>query len=387
MHKVASLLEKGVLENRAQEAIEGDSSPDSVGRQVGRVVFLGDVALARRIGEQIDEHGVARPFGKLPNGFFDADVVVFNLECCISARGDSWEPKPALMRGKPEYLGIFPRGEQCYVANVANNHFLDFGEKGAADTIEALKVAGMLHIGADGELADRQPLVVGTSGGSVALLAFAPCAHRLPGDVRVNVAPDRSREILKAVKQAKDQADVLVVSLHQGVEHCQYTHRASRRLAQEVAKAGADLVIVHHTHVIQGIEQTGESLIFHGIGNFLLDVPQERRPAAAHTLVVRVEIAGRKIDRFLVEPIRMNESWQPEVLEGASRASVFAEIRELSLLLTSRVGVAINDLGALTHWSRHKVLSSWSMVRRVGVRKTASYYWSRLVDRFVSGFI
>jgi len=385
MNKVARLLKGGVLDEGVDDIQEeGPSSTNKTTSKVGRIMFLGDVALARRIGEQIERYGAAYPFAKLPSNFFGADIVVFNLECCLSVRGSSWEPKPVLMRGKAEYLDVFPRQQQRYVANVANNHFLDFGEVGAMDTIEALKAAGLFHIGADGELTNSQPLVLQTPGGSVALLAFAPCAHRLSGKVRVNVAPELPRDIVKAVEQAHGCADLLVVSLHQGVEHCRFTHRWSRQLARDVVEAGADLVVVHHTHVIQGIEQVRDGVIFHGIGNFLLDVPQERRPAAAHTLAVRIEIVDGKIKRISAEPLEMNEEWQPVVLEGPSRDNLFLEVKKLSLLFDSKIGVAINNAGAWKRWFAHKLSGSWLMIQRVGARKTALYYLGRVVKKLAA---
>ena len=103
------------------------------------MLFLGDVAFTRRVAKLMNKHGVSFPFAALPPDYFRADAVVFNLECCLTHRGQPWEPKPELMRGQQQYLDAFPSNGQAFVANVANNHFLDHGEIGALDTLAALE--------------------------------------------------------------------------------------------------------------------------------------------------------------------------------------------------------------------------------------------------------
>jgi len=346
-----------------------------------QILFLGDVALARRIGDGIEAHGSSYPFSKLPKEFFDSDVVVFNLECCLSARGHPWEPKPELMRGKAQYLDVFPRRKQRYVANLANNHFLDYGEQGALDTIDARVQSNSSYVGAEGKSVERQPLVMGTAGGTVAFLAFSPAAHPLPEPTSVNITVPRLDIIVGKVTEAKGCADVLVVSIHQGVEYSAYTDRASRRLAKAVVEAGADIVVCHHSHVVQAYERVKNSLVFYGLGNFLLDINECWRPAAACTLALRVELEGGKIRRVKMESLVLNEEWQPSMADLVLASAIRTKVDRLSLLLQTQFGRTINDLAAFHTWTGLHFRALWGMVQREGVSKTTRYYSGRVKDK------
>lgn len=342
------------------------------------ILFLGDVGLARRIGEGIDKRGSSYPLANLPDNFFNVDAVVFNLECCLSSRGTPWEPKPELMRGSPRYLDIFPRRNQVYVANLANNHILDYGEVGALDTINALESRGMSHMGLEGSAVRQEPTILTTKGGSIALLAFSSAAHRLPGARKVNVSDSHARHVLHKVREAQNLAEVVVVSLHQGVEYSQYTDRASRKLARAIIDAGADCVVCHHSHVVQAIEQFREGIIFHGIGNFLLDIHPDRRPAAGRTLALRMELCRGRIASVQIEPLGLNEEWQPYPLDEVARSELFTQVDDLSSLFKSRIGAMRNDLVALMKLWELNYKAFVSMVRRAGAIRTITYYLERV---------
>jgi poly-gamma-glutamate capsule biosynthesis protein CapA/YwtB (metallophosphatase superfamily) len=350
--------------------------------KLSSVLFLGDVSLAHRVGRLIQDHGPRYPFERLPDRFFNAEVVCFNLECCLSERGEPWEPKPILMRGREEYLEVFPRGGQEYVANLSNNHFLDCGELGAIDTVNSLRQRGIRHIGAVGTAADQQPCVLDTQGGSLALLAFAPCAHPLPGLPSINIAPNRLEKIISLVSQSRSRADVLIVIIHQGIENSLYVDNASRKTALQVVEAGADCVICHHTHTVKGIEFFKRGLIFHGIGNFLIDFDTKHRPHAAYSLALRLELAEGRINKVAVEPFRINEYLQPCPLDEKMRDKFHSEITALSKLLSSKAGIVRNDLFSRSAWFFNQMVAFEEMVSRVGMRRTLSYYRQRSIEKF-----
>jgi len=344
------------------------------------ILFLGDVALANRVGNLIDEKGHVFPFQQLPKDFFHADVVSFDLACCLSDRGEVWEPKPIVLRGKSDYLKVFPQSTNL-VASVANNHFLDYGETACVDTLEALSGKGIQYYGIESKIGKRQPLILDLTC-KVGMLAYSTCAHLLPPSSQVNLCSNAARDIIKGVEDAKTGVDLLIVRLHQGVEFSGYSNYRARTLSRHVVDAGADLVICHHSHVIQGIENYHGSFIFHGIGNFLIDMDLEEYPESAYTIATRVFFEDAKIKGIRIEPYKLNGNWQPSPLTATEMSYVSKRLFYLSNLLATPFGRMFNDIVAFSNWNLQQFTSLWEMGRRVGIVKTGAYYVERLRLKF-----
>lgn len=344
------------------------------------VLFLGDVVLAGKACERIVGEGPDAVFAHCPKGFFDADVICFNLECCLTNAGELVEPKPVSLVGDGRNLSAVPHPDRC-VASVANNHFLDRGVVGAADTIEALKSAGIATIGSVVDGVAVQPEIRETTGGSIGFLAFSACAHRLSDDARVNVVRHRADEICKAVASAKSQADVLAVVLHQGVEYCPYPHPDDRRLCQRIAAAGADLIIAHHPHVVQGVEAFGDCIVFHSVGNFLFDPMDVYRPENTWTVAVRARLSNGSLCSVAMEPFVLNKDSLPEPMKTNAAREFGEHLRRLSLDLHDEQSARRHTKIAQRARLKERLDSAFCMLRRVGVTRTAQYYWGRLSSR------
>jgi uncharacterized protein (DUF362 family)/poly-gamma-glutamate capsule biosynthesis protein CapA/YwtB (metallophosphatase superfamily) len=318
---------------------------DDVGvAETTQIVLLGDIVLAGRVGDAIHRQGDEFLFARIPREFFEVDVLCFNLECCLSGRGEVWEPKQVHFRGRPEYLSVFPRAACKYVANVANNHFLDYGEEASLDTLRTLRAFGMECFGAAGTLAPAQHVVVKTRSGAVGLLGFAPSIHSLPDAHRVNLAFHQVSEMVARVRLLKEQTDVVIVSLHQGLEHTRCVQRRCRRLAHRLVAAGADCVVCHHPHVIQGIETYQSVPVFHSIGSFVIDMDFQKRPAARASLALRLLLSGRKLRKILIEPFVITDGLQPRPATGEEGLQIRRETEALSRTFDSRWRTQINHV-------------------------------------------
>jgi poly-gamma-glutamate synthesis protein (capsule biosynthesis protein) len=345
----------------------------------GTLLVVGDVALAGRVGELIDEHGDGFPFSCCPEGFFDTDAFCLNLECCLSDRGYPVEPKPVHLVGRAAYLSALLQPQRC-IASVANNHFLDFGPEASLDTLTALDQAGVRYIGAVGNAVIPQPVIQQTPGGSVGLLAFTTCAHPFARGAPVNVAHGRAHAVVQAIEAIRGQVDVVVVVLHHGVEYCSFPFPSDRVLCREALTHGADLVVCHHPHVLQGIEAFGEGVVFHSIGNFALGIGPERRPAAARTVAVRAHIADGRLRYVDIEPFVLNEQFQPVPAGPEESRSILAHLHGLSLALhddrTARRCASLARRARV----RARISHAWNMLRRTGVSITARYYLDRIAS-------
>jgi poly-gamma-glutamate capsule biosynthesis protein CapA/YwtB (metallophosphatase superfamily) len=240
------------------------------------VALAGDTMLGR---------GVARTLATTPPAALvapeivaalgQADLVVLNLECCISERGRRWEAP-----GKPFYFRAPPRAVELLVllgtdcVTLANNHALDYGFDALADTLGHLAAAGIATVGAGADLEQaRRPAVLAAGGLRVAVLG----ATDHPADFAAD--PDRSgvafadlgRQVpgwlAGLVREASAQADVTLVTPHWGPNMTAAPVRHVRRAADALADAGATLIAGHSAHVPHGVG----GRVLYDLGDFLDD--------------------------------------------------------------------------------------------------------------------
>ncbi|MFT6925934.1 MAG: intracellular sulfur oxidation DsrE/DsrF family protein [Psychromonas sp.] len=344
------------------------------------MLFLGDIALARGVARTIERYGNDYSFAHIREVFLDKSAIIFNLECCLTDRGQAWEPKPVLMNGKAQYLDIFPQGAN-YVANVANNHFLDLGVLGAQDTIDAVYKKGMGCFGAIDDNFKNFEHTINLPSSKISLIAYSPAAHPFTDSAEVNVSYKSVNNMIKDVEKLKIAADLLIVSLHQGVEFCRYTDRVSRKRAYALIDAGADCIICHHTHVIQGIEIYKGKAIFYGIGNFLIDIDTKAMPNTKYSLGLEFSTQGEKIKEIKVVPFFINDELQVEYLEGENKNKLRLEINWLSSFFNNSSFSWINYALARYMWLKLHLNSVASMYKRAGLVAVVRYYLSRTIAK------
>jgi hypothetical protein len=216
------------------------------------ILAVGDVMPGRGVA------GLPGIFDRVAGELQDADLLVGNLE-------------GVLLDSPPEGSGTSlsiptTRADDLAAAGfdllgLANNHTLDAGPQGLADTLVRLQTAGIQPL----ELA--QPVVRTVEGLKIAFLAW----NEVPPPV------DRS-PLWSALESARTQADILVVQVHWGWEYQRHPNQDQRSLAVELLAAGADLVLGSHSHVVQDIQfeppaEPGGSarLVAYSLGNFVFD--------------------------------------------------------------------------------------------------------------------
>ncbi len=232
----------------------------------GRVTLVaaGDIMLSRSIEERMRAYGTLFPFQVLAPFLREADIAVGNLECALTLGGEP-AAKPFVFRAHPD-MATGPAQAGFDLLSLANNHSLDYGIEGLNETIAALESRGIRPIGA-GPRAEA-PVVIEVRGLRVAFLA-----RNTIGSPQEGIAWGGDEEALRRdIRQAKGQADVVVLLLHAGQEYAAEVTPEQRRLAHAAVEAGADLVIGHHTHTTLETERYLNGLIAYGLGNLVFDI-------------------------------------------------------------------------------------------------------------------
>lgn len=265
-----------------------------------------------------------------------ADIAFGNLEGPMTDGGRSAKCGAGSLRcfafRMPTRYGKYLKAAGFDVMSVANNHALDFGDKGQADTRATLDAQGIKHAG--GNRAEFASAIVEAKGKKIGFIGFA---HN---SVSPNVNElDLARQI---VSDMAKRADIVVVSFHGGAEGTGAVHVPQKTevffgtargnlplFARTVIDAGADLVLGHGPHVLRGMEIYKDRLIHYSMGNFATYGWFQLEGATAETLVLEVNIDDE--GKFLsgkINPVRLEGRGIPVLDESKSAVRT---IRNLSI--------------------------------------------------------
>ena len=379
--------------------------------------IVGDIMLARgydQPGGLIDQYGPEWIFAPTRPWFGDAaDLNIANLECPLTDEGTPHPTKSIVFRGRPSNVaGIAWAGID--VVSLGNNHIIDYGQRGMEETQEVLDAAGILWGGADDDdYLAQQPVFVNTRGVSLAFIGqcnrtgreynyqpFLDAGYNKPGFAWIT-EPNLDR----AIGDARDLADLVVIQLHAGIEYAtgpgtiaqsgwplegmegkaavgpflphpidpadpRFSHQdeppagaagpgpglkpaasdsdgkddfifptrpslTDRQLRWHAVETGADLVICHHPHVLQGFEVYNGTLIAHSLGNFVFD---QSYAETFPSLILSTEFDKGGFRSFTFRPAFVDD-WVPHVVSGRLGREILDRQAEYSRELNTVVTV------------------------------------------------
>jgi poly-gamma-glutamate capsule biosynthesis protein CapA/YwtB (metallophosphatase superfamily) len=276
------------------------------------LAFLGDVMLGRGVAQA--HASLERPWGLALDAIRPdlqaADLALANLESPLTSQ-------PLLhpgydLRGPGTAAGALSAADLDLVS-LANNHALDAGPAGLSDTRAALQAVGVSWIGPQAKVVLRQ-----IQGQRLAFLAFE--------DV---TAPLDLAQVEQAVKEARRQADWVIVSMHWGGEYRPSPDARQAQLAQVLADAGADVVWGQHPHVlqrldwVQGMGRPRPTLVIYSLGNALFDQVEPIDGRRAALLLLRFDVG--KIQQVQAFPFVIDPIHAQLLLAGEADAAVILE--------------------------------------------------------------
>ncbi|HIY55025.1 MAG TPA: CapA family protein [Candidatus Dorea merdavium] len=249
------------------------------------------------------------------------DLSIINLEGTFTD-SDQRQEKTFAFKADPEYVSILT-GSSIEAANLANNHSRDYGEESYTDTVETLEQAGIASFGYD------QVDILEVNGVKVGLTGIYELAEHLDKqeEVRTNIA---------ALKEAG--AQVIIVNFHWGIEKEYLPNDTQKTLAHLAIDEGADLVIGHHPHVLQGIERYKGKYIAYSLGNFSFG--GNSNPSDKDTMIFQqtFTVQDGKVevnDDINVIPCSLSSAsgyndYCPTPLEGSEKERVLEKLKEYS---------------------------------------------------------
>lgn len=284
--------------------------------------------------------------------FGEADIAIVNLECCISDRGERWDPER-----KPFHFRAPPRAVDALTAIgvravwLANNHALDFGRQAFVDTLDHLARAGITVVGAGRNLEEaRTGRIVDAGGARIGLVALADhpadfaAAPGTPGIAWADIAGGTPQWLLDQVSRLWRTCDVVIGGPHWGPNMRSSPPRRHWDVARDLVTAGLGALAGHSAHVVHGIQRIDGAPICYDLGDLLDDYAVD--PLLRNDLGMLALL--RPGERLELVPLRL-EFARTSLARGADHAAIVARVmtasRAMGTDLRHEAGRLVLDLG------------------------------------------
>jgi len=283
----------------------------------------------RGTGESIRQYGADYPFLKVKDYFQQADIIFGNLENPVSDNGMPCKYQDPHMTFRANPLTVKGlRSSGFNVLSLANNHAHDYGDTAFYDTLEILKRNRIKYVGAGKNACEAESAAIITRNeirvGFLAYSCFLNPATKLAGKKRPGIAYFNLNAAKKWVKKIASSADLVVVSMHWGLDFEKYPVPFQMDYARELIDSGADLIIGHHPHCLQGIELYKHGIIAYSLGDFIFDEPHQE------TCILKCEVSKQGINNFDLIPAKINETLQAEIVKSEDAKQINDKIQGLS---------------------------------------------------------
>jgi poly-gamma-glutamate synthesis protein (capsule biosynthesis protein) len=274
---------------------------------VNRLLFAGDVMLARAVRRQIlAARDPALPFRKIAPLLSKADIAFVNLESPFSDQGPYY-PGGLIFHAEPSMIaGLQLAGVD--IASTANNHARDCGPRGVEFTVSWLRCHGIEPVGSSPSAAEtHRGVVLQRKGVRFGFLGYTYDQQNGNWkDIDPRIALTEIDAVQRDVALLRKSCDVVIVSMHNGIEYMPKPSLKQIDFAHAAIDAGATLVIGHHPHVVEPTEIYRNGWIVYSLGNFVFD--QYQRTATQHGEMAEVAFAGCKMTSAKTVPVRITRT-------------------------------------------------------------------------------
>lgn len=313
-----------IEEQKAEKEKEEESKPVSI-----TISAAGDCTLgtdeyfdpSTSLNAYYDSNGPEYFFQNVKSIFDADDLTIVNMEGTLTEE-TARQDKTYAFKGPAEYAQILTSGG-VEAANLANNHSHDYGDKSYTDTIETIEAAGIVSFGYD------RTAVMDVNGIKVGLVGTYELADGMGCE----------DEMIANIKAVEEQgAQIVIVSFHWGLERENYPTENQVNLAHSAIDNGADLVLGHHPHVLEGIEVYNGKNIVYSLGNFCFG--GNSNPSDKDTMIFQQtftvengELTADNVTNIIPCSVSSESgynNYQPTPLEGDEAERVRGRIEEYS---------------------------------------------------------
>ncbi|MNF62128.1 Capsule biosynthesis protein CapA [compost metagenome] len=271
--------------------------------------FTGDVMIGRGVNAAITNNGYRYPWGNVLPLLEKTDINIINLEAALT-NSTKKVYKTFNFKATPDRIETLTTAKVT-VANLANNHILDFSEEGLIETIQALNEVGILHTGAGmNDKEAKKPVILTVKNKRLGILGFTDnepgwkAGGSWSGVNYIDVSNNEDCEkALIAIAELRKETDLLIVSIHWGPNMQAEPEQHFIDFAHAMIEQGADIIHGHSAHNFQGIEVYQHKLILYDTGDFLDDYAVDPFLRNDHSFLFKVEVSQKRIEKLVLVPV------------------------------------------------------------------------------------
>jgi len=296
------------------------------------LLTVGDINLGRQTGQKILGGDTNYPFSNISPKLNQPDITFGNLESQLAdLGGETQSPTNEYQFAGPPAGADSLKNAGIDIVSIANNHMWDYGRDRLFETIDNLDGVGVKYVGATKDSATLyQPVIMNAQQQKVAFFAVTNLLNGYEKSGATEyVAWADADKLISAIEQVKPQVDWIVVSIHWGSEYVDHPSQAQIELGHKLIDAGVNVVIGHHSHVPQGVEEYNGGVILYSLGNFAFWQPMTYW--TQHSFIAQIKLSPTR--RVEYNPIAVNAGWQPSLATDEVEVKILQYIAQLSAAL------------------------------------------------------
>ncbi|MBN2737732.1 MAG: CapA family protein [Spirochaetales bacterium] len=298
--------------------------------------IVGDILTTRNVYKKMQGHRFDDFYQYVKAFISDADLSFANLENPLSEIGKATDIKKENITFRAPTQSAFRLLDAGFdIVSLANNHIMDYGPDAMFETMALLDLIQIRWIGTGAnEIEARLPRYLRVKNKIIAFLAYCDEIYGAQLADKNSPGPPllTKKAVLEDVFKVKQRkiADYIFVSLHWGPEMMIHHKRDQVDLAHEILDTGADMIIGHHPHVLQGIEFYKGKPIIYSLGNFTFDM-DTKWTETYRSMIVSVGLGDRGVERFEVYPVRIPYfKYYPTLAKGEDAKEILKDIIDRS---------------------------------------------------------
>lgn len=295
--------------------------------KAAQFTFVGDMMLGRAVKTKSELNNYEGIFKDVSYLWKDSQYVSGNVESALLDNPNDFvkSDKEIHLYAETKVANLL-KDNGFTMANLSNNHLGDFGRDGVISTINAVKTAGLNYVGAGKNIEDAASYdIQEVNGIKVATLSISDI---VPKDFSANrtepgILSTKYPGYNRLVYEASQEADLVVVNLHWGVEYGVDISEQQEKIGQALIDAGADVIIGSHPHVLQPVQTYKDGVIFYSMGNFVFDQGWSR---TKDSLVLNYYINENGEGTFEVVPVRIVNGYPVATTNKFYQKRIFATL-------------------------------------------------------------
>lgn len=328
--------------NKETQMITKSPEPTEKPKEPITFIAVGDILLGRGVEYHIKDKKRTFPsaFEAVNDVLSKGDVRFANLEEPITnktkALTDVDQGGKIILKNSIESFSAI-KNSGFNIVNLASNHIMDYYKEGLEDTLKILDENNIAHAGAGMNIDEaRKPAIIEKKGLKIGMLAYSdmadilykgsPMIRFLATQSNAGVAPRNTSIILEDVKKLRPSVDLVIVSMHWGVENSFDATGEQVKFAHELIDSGVDIILGHHPHRFQGMEIYKGKPIVYSLGNFIFD---QNMPENQESFIVEFELQNKLVSKLIAHPIETVAKNRVEKQTGSSAQNILN--REMKL--------------------------------------------------------